>query len=299
MNLQKILVHPRMMKAVTGLSRKEFDDLAVTFGAAVIENKRQASTAVARKFGGGRIGRLASLPEKLLFILFYVKAYPTFDVLAAWFDFSATNACRNVHVLLSALEKSLGRKVVLPVRQVSSLAELFARFPEMNDVFVDGMARPVQRPRSQKRQRKLYSGKKRNHGRKSVMVTDENKRILLLTPTKSARRHDKRLADKSGLFEKIPERVTVWADTGFQGAQRQHQNTMMPKKATKAAPLTLEEKRENKTISGIRVVVEHAIAGIKRFRSVAERYRNRTPRMEDKFLWMAAGLWNLHLQHAT
>jgi len=299
MNLTKILAHPRTIQAVTGLSRTEFDDLAVTFGQAVMENKRRASTAVSRKFGGGQKGRLASIPEKLLFILFYMKAYPTFDVLGAWFDFSATNACRNAHVLLAALEKSLGRKVVLPARRVSSMAALFARFPEMNDVFVDGMERPVQRPRSQKRQRKLYSGKKRNHGRKSVIVTDEKKRVLLLTPTKSARRHDKRLADKNGLFEKIPEKVTVWADTGFQGARKQHPKTMMPKKATRASPLTLEEKRENKTISGIRVVVEHAIAGIKRFRSVAERYRNRTPRMEDPFLWMAAGLWNLHLQHAT
>ena len=79
------------------------------------------------------------------------------------------------------------------------MAELFAKFPEMKDVFVDGVERPVQRPRNQKQQRKLYSGKKRNHGRKSVIVTDENKRVLLLTPTKSARRHDKRLADKSRL----------------------------------------------------------------------------------------------------
>jgi len=61
MNIQKILAHPRMMKAVTGLSRIEFDDLAVPFAQAVMENKRRASTAVSRKFGEGQKGRRASI----------------------------------------------------------------------------------------------------------------------------------------------------------------------------------------------------------------------------------------------
>jgi len=67
MNIQKILAHPRMMKAVTRLSRIEFDDLAVPFDQAVMENKRRASTAVSRKFarpnaGRGGIERFAARP---------------------------------------------------------------------------------------------------------------------------------------------------------------------------------------------------------------------------------------------
>lgn len=299
MNITKILAHPRSMQAMTGLSKTEFDDLIITFEHSVMENKREASTSTVRKFGGGRQGRLVTVPEKLFYILFYLKTYPTFDVLGVWFDFDATNACKNSHILLLALEKALGRKIVLPERKTSSIEELFRKFPEIRDVFVDGMERPVQRPRSQKRQRKLYSGKKKNHAKKSVILIDEHKQVLLLTPTKSARRHDKRLADKQSLFEAIPESVTVWADTGFVGVTKQHHNTMIPKKATKNNPLTYQDKQENKLISGLRVIVEHAIGGIKRYRAVAEKYRNHTAYMEDKLLLTSAGLWNLHLQHTA
>ena len=38
-----------------------------------------------------------------------------------------------------------------------------------------------------------------------------------MTPTKSGRRHDKRISDKFNLPHIIPQDVTIWADTGFQG----------------------------------------------------------------------------------
>jgi len=299
MNIPKILARPRSMQAMTGVSKSEFDDLLITFEHAVQENKREQSKANQRKFGGGRTGRLKTMEEKLFYLLFYLKTYPTFDVVGVWFDFDPTNACKNTHVLLAGLEKSLGRKIILPERKASSIEEIFERFPEIKDVFADGMERPVQRPRNQKKQKKLYSGKKKNHAKKSVILADEHKRILLLTPTKSARRHDKRIADKNGMFETIPEDITVWVDTGFQGILKQHKNTMIPKKATKGQPLTYQEKQENKVISGIRVVVEHAIGGMKRFRSVSEKYRNHTAYMDDQLSLIAAGLWNLHLQHTA
>jgi len=44
------------MKAVTDLFQTEFDDCKVTFAQAVMENKRQSSTAVQKKFGRGSAG---------------------------------------------------------------------------------------------------------------------------------------------------------------------------------------------------------------------------------------------------
>ncbi|MBI2404963.1 hypothetical protein HYV22_02185 [Candidatus Gottesmanbacteria bacterium] len=56
-----------------------------------------------------------------------------------------------------------------------------------------------------------------------------------------------------------------------------------------------EEKAENRLISGIRVLSEYAIAGIKRFRSTTDVYRNKLPNMDDTFMLLSAGLWNYHL----
>ena len=104
MNIKKILEHPRSVQAMIGISQREFKELEVTFKQCLIENKRRASKAQSRQFGGGRIGALATIQEKLFFILFYLKAYPTFDLLGACFNFDATNACKNTHILLAALD---------------------------------------------------------------------------------------------------------------------------------------------------------------------------------------------------
>lgn len=88
----------------------------------------------------------------------------------------------------------------------------------------------------------------------------------------------------------------MWVDTGFQGVLKQHTNTLIPKKATKGKPLTLRDKEENKLISSFRVVVEHAIAGIKRFGVVSQTLRNRKAYFDDLVMELACGMWNLHLK---
>ena len=297
MNLNKIINNSRTIQSMLGISKLEFNNLLPMFELSLLESNKARSVANLRKFGGGAKGKLDTVEKKLFFVLFYLKTYPTFDVLGAVIDFDKANANKNILLLLSPLQKALGKKIVLPERKVSSLEELFDKFPEIKDVFVDGLERPVKRPKNKKAQNKLYSGKKKNHARKSIVITDEHKKILLITPSKSARRHDKKLADKSSLFEHIPERITVWADTGFQGILKQHKNTMIPSKRLKNQSFTLEQKQENKLISSFRVVVEHAISAIKRYRSVSEKLRNHIANIDDVFLNIASGLWNLHLQH--
>jgi hypothetical protein len=169
----------------------------------------------------------------------------------------------------------------------------------MKDVFPDGTERPVQRPKDAKKRKKLYSGKKRRFTKKTIVAADEKRRILVLAKSKSGRRHDKRLADKEGLFLRLPPEVTAWTDTGFQGVQTQHINIQMPKKATKHHPLTEKDKQNNRIISGLRIVAEHAIGGMKRLKAAADTYRNRIPRADDGFNLLAAGLWNFHLQQTA
>ncbi|WP_440863146.1 hypothetical protein [Symbiopectobacterium purcellii] len=52
------------------------------------------------------------------------------------------------------------------------------------------------------------------------------------------------------------------------------------------------------SISGIRITVEHAIAGIKRLGCMTQILRNRRPFIDDTFLLLSAGLWNFHLRTA-
>ena len=125
-----------------------------------------------------------------------------------------------------------------------------------------------------------------------MIVTDDKKKIIFLTPAKSARRHDKRLADKVQLFDYIPEHIAVWVDTGFQSVLKQHPNTLIPKKTTKSRSLTLRDKEENKLISLFRVRVEHAMAGIKRFGVLSDVLRNRKIYFDDLVMELGCGMWN-------
>ena len=199
-----------------------------------------------------------------------------------------------MHKLLPLLEIALDRRFVLPKRQIATIAEFISLFPEVQDIFVDATERPIQRPTNYKKQNRLYSGKKKRHTRKSTIVNDENKRILVLTKTTRGSMHDKRQFDKSGLGNSIPKNVTVWTDTGYQGLCNNYDlDHIQPKKRTKGKALTPEEKQSNKTISSIRVVNEQAIGGIKRMKSAADIYRNRIAGTDDKFMVVSAGIWNL------
>ncbi|HEY6736654.1 MAG TPA: transposase family protein [Candidatus Saccharimonadia bacterium] len=70
-------------------------------------------------------------------------------------------------------------------------------------------------------------------------------------------------------------------------------------KATKNKPQTQEQKASNRIIAGIRIVSEHAIGGMKRYRAAAEVYHNHRPTMDDLHMRVSAGLWNFHLQQTT
>ena len=72
------------------------------------------------------------------------------------------------------------------------------------------------------------------------------------------------------------------------------QELLMPKKKPKGGDLSEEDKEHNRIISGLRIVVEQAIGGIKRLVCVGQVYRNRKGQ-DDRFILLSSGLWNYHL----
>ena len=252
-----------------------------------------ASRKRERAVGGGRRARLRTGSEKLLFILFYLKVYPTFDLMGVFFDLDRSQCCRWVHRLMPLLEDVLGRKQYLPKRRIGSPEEFRESFPGVFEVIIDGTERPIQRPGKPSTSRKHYSGKKKRHTRKTVLVADTSRKILVLGPSRRGARHDKKLADKDGMLRNIPPEVSVLADSGFQGGV--HAKLCLPHKRSKNRPLDDESRDWNRLLASIRVRVEHAIGGMKRFGVASGIYRSRKPGTDDKFNLLSAGLWNYHL----
>jgi DDE superfamily endonuclease/Helix-turn-helix of DDE superfamily endonuclease len=298
LNLERIFKQDRLLRATTGLNRKAFEALLPSFAQAYEQSRVKPNVQRQRAVGGGRKATLRSSREKLFYILLYCKCYPTFDLLSVLFGFDRSCAWDWVHGLLPILEQTLGDKQALPERKLHSLEEFLERFPDVKEVILDGTERPVQRPKDLEQQKEHYSGKKKRHTRKHITGSTRKKRVILLTQARGGRIHDKRQLEEAGLVEYIPDEVAIEVDLGFQGLQNEFDNVHLPHKKPKGKKLSEQQKQENREFSRQRVKCEHAHAGIKRYRSVTDVYRNRVPDFDDHLMLNAAGLWNFYLDAA-
>ncbi len=288
----------RTMKALTGLTRSEFDRLLPAFDQVLTQQRLTGRSDRQRKPGAGGKFRLARSADKLFFILLYVKCYPTFDVASVLYSVHRSRPHRWVQAWLPALEQALGEEVVLPERQIHQVETFFTRFPQLKDLWLDGTQRPIRRPQDAVRQKQYYSGKKKRHTLNNLVLTDVDRRILALSPTHPGTRHDYALLKAWPCPERLPPDVVVWTDTGFQGMQKDypHLAIIQPKKKPKGQALDTLDRLINTQKSRIRIRVEHAISGVKRLAAVAQPYRNHRPHMEDQLMVVACGLWNFHLK---
>lgn len=287
----------RLFKAVTGMTYAEFNALSSAFAEALNQEKRANPSRRQRQEGGGRKHTLRTGQEKLFFIVFYVKCYVTFDVLAWLFAVDRAQTHRWVTTDLPVLEAALGRKAVLPARKIASVEEFLRRFPQVKEVFVDGTERPIRRPTGHDAQKPYYSGKKKGHRAKNIVVSDPDKRILVLSDTFPGHTHDQTGANDHAIFEPIPPEVVAHLDLGFSGVPTEHptKRFSLPEKKPRGRPLSGDAKARNREKARRRVLVEQAIGGIKRFRAVTEVFRNNLENYADRMMLAACGLWNLHL----
>jgi hypothetical protein len=305
----------RQFKALTGISFDEFQQLLPVFTESYHEliQKRYESQQDLRqrKPGGGQKGKLPSMELKLFFILYYWKVYPTFDVLGLQFGLDRSKACTNVHSLWPVLERNLDKLGVLPARKFCCVEELRVAFGDVYDIFIDATERPHCRPKDQDEQQKKYSGKKKRHTVKNTVISTFSNWILFLGYTVAGSIHDYTLFKQEfpvdgSKEEEIQwfEEFAIWLDLGYQGVKNLYKadeinipNKKPRKSINNPSPsLTQEQKDQNRIISQMRVVVEHAIGGFKRFNILVQRFRNHLDGFVDIAVLLAAGLWNWKLK---
>jgi hypothetical protein len=306
-NVSEALENDRQLRGLTGLARPEFEKLAKAF-AQCLKNglpnhRRKSRKNRKRKSGGGRKSALGSAEQQLFFILFYLKNYPTFDVLAFTFGISLGCASESIQRLLPILKEAQKNLQVLPKRTSENPEELKKLIEKHDHVLIDATERPHHRPKKPSRQKKLFSGKKGYHTVKNTAVATQEKAIIILGKTVPGSQHDYSLL-KEEFDPKIDwfESTTATVDKGYQGIKNDYQspeNVQIPHKKPRKSKnnpdpkLTLKQRRENRKIGRVRVVVEHAIGGMKVFHALTIRLRNRLKHFADDFILVAAGLWNL------
>lgn len=121
---------------------------------------------------------------------------------------------------------------------------------------------------------------------------DKKTKAIICTAFSNGKRHDFRLFKESKT--RIHPEIKTITDTGYQGIQKLHLKSELPKKRSKKDPFTQEDKKKNQELASERVVNENVIGMLKRFKIIADKYRNRRKRFGLRFN-LIAGIYNLEL----
>ncbi|QKQ77791.1 hypothetical protein FBB35_13515 [Nostoc sp. TCL240-02] len=282
--------YPHRTKQILGISYKQLQSL---LNCAIkrhqdIKTKQESQKIRMNASGGGRPEKL-STDEQVCLCLFYLRQMPTFLVLGMLFEVSKTEANDTFHywipILRDILPASLLEQVSNNESDLLFVQEILTNFR----LLVDSLEQPKYRDSDQKEQQKYFSGKKRQHTLKSLMIgIPEGKDIVEVEigvpgPTADIKlfRQSQHKFDKSQLFS---------GDKGFQGGK----NITTPHKRKPKRELTQQQKDENKALSNNRIFIEHLIRLLKIFRIASQRFRLKLDTYEQ-IIFTVCGLVRLRI----
>jgi len=224
----------RKFVSLTSLTPEEFEYILPAFEQVYQQVFPDAQTKTGqkreRKSGGGRKGALASIEQKLLFALVYQKSYPVQSIMGELFGMGQPQANEWIHTLLPILKQALDDLGYEPERDPKKFKQSEQGQKDAVKSIIDGTERRRQRPKDAKKQALYYSGKKKIHSEKNVVIaTVKKKRVSFLSQTYPGKTHDKKVAETENIS--YPNHMTLLKDTGFQGYEPKVYKNVQPKKS--------------------------------------------------------------------
>jgi len=234
LNYEKLKKSTRQFVSLTSLTPEEFEYVLPAFEKVYWQVFPDSQTKTGqkreRKSGGGRKGALASIEQKLLFALVYQKSYPVQSLMGELFGIGQSQANEWIHTLLPILKQALDDLGYEPERDPKKFKQSEQGQKDASKSIIDGTERRRQRPKRAEKQALHYSGKKKTHSDKNVVIaTVKKKRVSFLSQTYPGKTHDKKVAEKEKI--RYPEDMTLLKDTGFQGYEPKVYKTLQPKKS--------------------------------------------------------------------
>src|SRR4051812_26987336 len=195
----------REVLAATGLKQEEFEGLLGVFSEEYTRCYRADKTIEGsvrkRRRGGGNKGTLHRDEDKLLFILVYEKTYPLQTLHGLQFGMSQGQVNQWIHGLTPILQGALRRLGMTPAREGQAVAASALANEGGPDLLIDGTERRRQRPQASQEQTEHYSGKKKAHTDKNIVVVNrQSKKVVYLSPSLPGKIHDKKAADDCGII---------------------------------------------------------------------------------------------------
>jgi hypothetical protein len=277
--LDHLRQHPSVFRHLTGLTVPAFDALAADVAPAVAATHRKALDRPGRQraIGAGGAFSLTAADQVLLTVI-WLRQYPTQEVLGFLFGVSDSTALRAVRRCLPVLEQAGRDTMRMPdpgAGRRKKLPALLADTPGLA-VIIDTFEQRTHRPK--RRQRAYYSGKKKAHTLKSqVGVDEESGRVVDVSDSVPGPWADIKLLRKSRLLRRLPEGVGGIGDLAYVGIGDLHPEGLgaAPRRKPRGRGRPPEDIRYNRAFSRRRIIVEHTIGRLRRFRSLSHVNRHR------------------------
>ena len=276
---------------LTTLTRKEYEIVLKEFDYRVVQKlKRYTLQGHQRKRIQNRESKNSSLSgsaKKLNFMLMYLKSNMNQSTLGSYFEMSQSKVSQWFSFLVPVLEYSLDRLGYSPVFGFNYEHEDDSTEYLLGDV----TDRDLPRKRCYEAQKEDFSGKHHKHTEKNFGICDPRGYIHFLSPSFTGSTHDKPIFDELDIQTRG---VPFLLDLGFLGAE-EDETIILPYKKPKGGQLNPVQKQLNKTISSLRVKIEHAFAGLKRLKMIKEKIRIPCYMKRQRIVKIAAAIHNLRV----
>jgi hypothetical protein len=288
-----------LFKSFTGLTLQEFDniyDKEITKRYAKHELKRLTKRINRkRKIGAGRHFKL-DLKDRFLMLLVYYRLYITYTLADGFlFDLDQSNICRDIQKIEGLIIQCvpIPQKIYNITKRLQTQEEVEQYFPGLM-AFTDSTEQQIPRPVDKDRRKMYYSGKKKRHTVKNQLMVNNHGYIIHKLGHNKGRRHDYDVYKNN--HPVTPKQVVNVIDLGYIGVEKDfpEQLSVLPHKKKRNSELSQEEKEYNKIHSKKRIVIEHTICRLKKYRIMSDIFMNKL-RKYDKVSDVVAGLVNYRI----
>ena len=228
-----------------------------------------------RSTGAGRPFKM-DVKDRILMLLVYYRLYITYTLAGFLFDLDQSNICRDIQKLESLVRQCLPipQKIYNITKRLRTVDEIEKYFPGFMS-FIDSTEQQIPRPKNKRKRTLFYSGKKKRHTVKTQLMTNNRGIIIYKSNHKKGRRHDYDIYKKN--HPVTPKEVVNVFDLGYLGVEKDYpeQLSSLQKRKKRNADLSAEEMEYNKSHSKKRIVIEHTICRLKKYRILADVFRNR------------------------
>jgi hypothetical protein len=178
-------------------------------------------------------------------------------------------------------------------KRLKTLEEVEKYFPGFL-AFTDSTEQQIPRPVDKRRRTVYYSGKKKKHTIKTQLMVNNHGFVIHKLGYKKGSRHDYDIYKKNHPI--APKDVVNVFDLGYLGVEKDfpQQISSIPNRKKRNLQSSEEQKEFNRGHAKKRIVIEHTICRLKKYRILADVFRNRLNK-HNKISDIVSGLVNYRI----